>query len=64
MTDKEMIDQLLNNTGFREMVTNDIGSVLKVNVNWDKNNIVFYGMNATKEIKIDETLAVLRGQIQ
>jgi len=61
---KELIDKLLSDNKFRSMVENDIGIVFKVDVDWENNNINFYGSDGAKQLKIDATLAVLKGEIQ
>lgn len=63
VTDKEIIDKLLHDKGFTNIVEADIGKVLKVQVDWPQNQIRFYEEKSGKSIPIDATLSELKGQV-
>lgn len=64
VSDEELIDNLLKDTGFQKRVEDDIGQLVSpARVDWPKNIISFYGTKAAKQIKIDETLSVLKNEI-
>ena len=61
---KKLIDKLLNDKKFQEIVNQDLGHVQNVKVDWENNQIIFQGESLGKILKIDEILEVLKTQIQ
>ena len=64
MSDKETIDQLLNDNGFQKMVEDECGKPIKCKVDWAKNEIVIQGPKSGRVMMIDVTLAGLRKEFQ
>ncbi len=62
-TDKQLVDRLLADKGFRKHAEADIGPVSRVEVDWENNTVTFYGFSGTRQIDLQAMIATLRGQI-
>lgn len=55
-TKKAIVDSWLADESFRKIVEKDIGKVSKVHVDWDANEIRFYGDKKAYKIFISDVL--------
>jgi hypothetical protein len=62
-TDKDLVDRLLNDKSFRRHAEADIGPVGRVEVDWENNEVRFFGLRGNRSIDLQAMIATLRGQI-
>lgn len=57
-----LIDMLLNDSEFRRVVEDDLGKVLRVQVDWEKNEVRFYGTRSAKMLSLPELINDLKSK--